>query len=144
MCQEQLNILENGPAYPFSDQDKLNELPEEPGVYTIWKGDRFLYVGMAKESLRKRLKSHASGHRGGDQFCIYVCDRLVLKNLTLEEICAVISGVLSLNKPTKKYIQQHLSYRFVEMEDKDSAHALELRILTDGLPGAGLPELNSS
>ena len=66
-----------GPLYRFADWP-VREVPESPGLYTIWEGDRFLYVGMAgrgigtKSLLRGRLNSHARGTRGGDQFCMYV------------------------------------------------------------------------
>jgi hypothetical protein len=73
------------PAYPFSEWPN----PEVPtfgaGVYTIWHHDgRFIYVGMSgrgmtadtahrnkPQGIYTRLKSHASGRRSGDQFCIY-------------------------------------------------------------------------
>ena len=65
------------------------------GVYTVWRGDQLIYVGMAGRALgpgadagrpaaakltglRRRLASHASGRRSGNQFCIYVFGRLVL------------------------------------------------------------------
>ena len=83
--------LQHGPLYRFADWPN----PEVPlvaaGVYTIWEGDWFLYVGMAgraltaediatlrargekRKGLAERLNSHASGRRSGDQFCVYVC-----------------------------------------------------------------------
>jgi hypothetical protein len=62
------------------------------GVYTIWHKDgRFIYAGMSgrgittetsrrntPQGIYTRLQSHASGRRSGDQFCVYVADRLVL------------------------------------------------------------------
>src|SRR5262245_50877131 len=70
------------------------------GVYTIWHADRrFIYVGMSGRNITSdskpgrsphglytRLKSHSGGRRSGDQFCVYVADRLVLGFLTPEEI----------------------------------------------------------
>ncbi len=63
------------------------------GVYTIWHEDgRFIYVGMSGRGITKdtatrntpfgiyiRLRSHASGRRSGDQFCVYVAGRLVCR-----------------------------------------------------------------
>jgi hypothetical protein len=72
-----------------------------PGVYTIWRGDQFVYVGMSGRGAQRedfvasshgtarqakglwtRLNSHASGRRSGDQFNVYVCDRLIVPVLT--------------------------------------------------------------
>ena len=36
------------------------------------------------KGLYSRLNSHALGWRSGDQFCVYVADRLVLPTLTPE------------------------------------------------------------
>jgi len=63
--------------------------------------------------LRDRLRSHASGRRSGDQFCIYVADRLVLSVLTSEERTAIGSGVRSFDALVRAYIHEHLAYRFV-------------------------------
>src|ERR1700737_2130425 len=83
--------LAAGPAYRFSEWPKPNKVPTfGAGVYTIWDHDgRFIYVGMSGRSMTAdtahrnkplgiytRLKSHASGRRSGDQFCVYVADRL--------------------------------------------------------------------
>jgi len=40
-------------------------------------------------TLYTRLRSHASGRRSGDQFCIYVADRFVLPTLSQEDIMAI-------------------------------------------------------
>jgi hypothetical protein len=92
--------LRDGPLYRFADWPS----PEVPngriGVYTVWRGDQLIYAGMGGRALgpsadtnrpastkltglRSRLASHASGRRSGDQFCIYVFDRLVLPTLSL-------------------------------------------------------------
>src|SRR5215471_5620178 len=42
--------------------------------------------------LYTRLHSHASGRRSGDQFCVYVADRLVLPSLSQEEIASIASA----------------------------------------------------
>ena len=80
-----LSRLTNGEIHRFADWP-IGPIPKTPGIYTIWLGDDLLYVGIAGRGgsgrnsmgLWGRLNSHASGRRSGDQFCIYVCDRLVL------------------------------------------------------------------
>jgi hypothetical protein len=44
------------------------------------------------QGIYTRLLSHASGRRSGDQFCVYVADRLVLPTLSPENIAAIASG----------------------------------------------------
>ena len=109
-------------------------------VYTVWdRSDRFIYVGMSGRGVRLDtpqrsgkgpygpLNSHASGRRSGDQFCIYVCDRLVLTHLhnRLNEVSA---GKLSLDTVTREYIRQQLGYRWVRCPDGDTALKLERAI----------------
>jgi len=98
-----LEALEVGPAHRFADWPNPAVPRASAGVYTIWDGDQFIYVGMAgrgmagtseeapdepkkAKGLWTRLNSHASGRRSGDQFCVYICDRFVLPALTPEEL----------------------------------------------------------
>lgn len=91
-------------------------------VYTVWRRDgAFLYVGMAGRSLTRspaskgpygRLESHASGMRSGDQFCIYVCDRLVLPRLG-NRLADIAEGAVSLDRETRSYIRDELGFRWL-------------------------------
>lgn len=137
--------------------------PEVPnwraGVYTVWHGDRLVYVSIAGRTmaagadqtdqaqgstqprgLRERLNSHASGRRSGDQFNIYVFDRLVLPTLSAEEVSLAAAGNLSLDGKTRAFIHDHLGYRFVVI-DHDKALALE-REIRQGAIGGIRPLLN--
>ena len=69
-----LDALARGPRLSFGDR-AIAEVPPEPGVYAVWEGPALLYVGMSG-TLPSRLRAHASGRRSGDQFCVYVADRL--------------------------------------------------------------------
>jgi hypothetical protein len=98
--------LSRGAAYSFRDWPNLAAPVFGAGVYTVWHGDgRFIYVGMSgrgitletarrntPQGIYTRLQSHASGRRSGDQFCVYVADRLVLPALTQDDIAAIASG----------------------------------------------------
>jgi hypothetical protein len=95
---------------------------------------------LRRRGLWTRLDSHASGRRSGDQFCIYVCDRLVIPTLAPEQIQAVGAGTLSLDAMTKQYIRGLLSYRFVATTDSTSAFRLE-RLVQGGELDAGSPIL---
>jgi hypothetical protein len=87
--------------------------------YTIWRGDEFVYIGIAGRNLnlavehkrirgeRDRLDSHRAGRRSGDQFAVYVCDRFVLPELTQDEIKRIAAGNLSLDAKTRVYKRAH-------------------------------------
>ena len=157
----QLNELESGTLYRFSDWP--NELVPRVaiGVYTVWDATRFMYVGMGGRTLDpnkvvkaqnsrtkprglyKRLRQHGSGRRGGDQFCIYVCDRCVLRELTGEQIELISENRLSLDRITKDYIHKHFQYRFAEVGSPETASTLENRIKRGAL-ASGEPFLNPS
>ena len=54
-----------------------------------------------------------AGQRSGDQFCVYVfcvyvCDRLVLPTLGIDDFQRVAQGELSLDRLTRDYIHQRL------------------------------------
>src|SRR6266436_8405612 len=97
--------LSRGSAYLFADWPNPLVPTFGAGVYTIWHNDgRFIYVGMSgrgitadtirrntPQGLYTRLRSHASGRRSGDQFCVYVADRLVLATLTQKDIADIAS-----------------------------------------------------
>lgn len=78
--------------------------------------------------LLSRLTSHASGQRSGNRFCIYVCDRLVLKGLTRAEIAEVAAGRLSLDKRTREMIRAKLGFRSVRLPDARTALDVEKAI----------------
>src|SRR3974390_1353912 len=109
------------------------------GVYTIWHKDgRFIYVGMSgrgittdtvrrnkPQGIYTRLQSHASGRRSGDQFCVYIADRLVLPALSQEDIVAIASGRHAMDAFVRRYIHENLCYRFVMLPDGAEAYAVE-------------------
>src|SRR3954452_18564181 len=112
------NDLSGGPAYLFADWPNTAVATFGAGVYTIWHADgRFIYVGMSgrgltAETVRRntpqgiytRLRSHASGRRSGDQFCVYVADRLVLPTLSEGYIRAIASGRHQMDAVVRRYI----------------------------------------
>jgi hypothetical protein len=54
------------------------------------------------------LASHASGRRSGDQFCIYVFDRLVLPTLGRQQIQNAARGQLPLDSLTRQLLPDHV------------------------------------
>ena len=91
--------------------------------------------------LRSRLESHWFGRRSGDQFCVYVADRLVLSTLSGEQITAISAGELKLDALVRMYVHAHLTYRFCELPDSKGAETLE-REVRRGTLRVGQPFLN--
>ena len=127
------------------------------GVYTIWRGAEFVYVGMAGQGnaakkeqaklkgkpwgLQARLNSHASGSRSDDQFCMYICDRFIIPTLSSAESHQVETEELSLDVPTRQFIRKELSFRFIETPDGEPAYNIA-RMAQQGTLRAGKPLLN--
>lgn len=146
--------LEKGPLYCFSDWP-TGDIPEiAVGVYTIWQGAKFVYVGMAglgnaaqakkkgeSWGLYNRLKSHSSGRRSGNQFCLYICDRMIIPTLSPTELHQVGTGKLELDKRTREFIRAKLAFRFMVTPDDKMARLIESEIRQGALP-AGKPILN--
>jgi hypothetical protein len=127
MISDQLSELGRGKAYSFARWPNSSVPTFGAGVYTIWHNDgRFIYVGMsgrgiAVDTVRRnaplglytRLQSHASGRRSGDQFCVYVADRLVLPDLSRQDIIAIALGRHHMDAFVRQYIHENLLYRFI-------------------------------
>jgi hypothetical protein len=141
-----LDALAKASLRSFGDWEKhKSDVPTRAwGVYTVWAAhDRLMYVGMGGTTrssdegagLISRLSSHASGQRSGNRFCIYVCDRLVLKSLRPDEIDEVATGRLSLDGRTRDVIRGHLGFRLVSVPDARTA--LDLENGSRAAPSAG-------
>ena len=85
-----IDQLEHGPLHRFAEYATLaTVIPGSgAGVYTIWDdAGGLVYAGVAGRNpsgagFASRLRSHASGRRSGDQFCVYVADHYVLPELS--------------------------------------------------------------
>lgn len=80
-----------------------------------------------KFGLVTRLASHASGRLSGDQFCVYVANRLVIPSLKPEQLAKFATGELNLDSLTKAYINERLEYQFAFVQSSAKAYALEKR-----------------
>src|SRR5215831_2308544 len=142
LLDQHVTELSHGAASSFANWPNPAVPTFGAGVYTIWHNDgRFIYVGMSGrgitvETIRRntpqglytRLQSHASGRRSGDQFCVYVADRLVLPALSQDDIIAIASGRNQMDAFVRQYIHENLSYRFVMLPDGAAAYTLETMI----------------
>jgi hypothetical protein len=108
------------------------------GVYVIWNDDELFYCGMSgrgieaavasgkkKYGLVTRLASHASGRLSGDQFCVYVANRLVIPCIQPEDLPKFATGEIRLDYLTKQYIHDHLDYQYVVVESSEEAYRVE-------------------
>jgi len=154
-----MNELVTGPVFRFAEWPNAQVPRRAAGVYTVWRQDEFIYVGMSgrganaedfvadhghegeAKGLWTRLGSHASGRRSGDQFNVYICDRFVVPVLTPAQQRDIGEGKLLLDQLTKDFVRRQLSYRFVVHPSGAEALAVE-RDLRAGRASAGRPFLN--
>ncbi len=150
-----LTALEQGQFLSFKTADLASIKDHTAGVYTVWRGEDFVYVGiggtkvtgpaLAGEQtyagLAGRLRSHGTGYRSGDKFCIYVVDRFVLPTLTQPQIREISEGLLSFDSLIRKYIQANLGFRHLVTETGSEARAIETAV-KHGALRAGRPQLN--
>ena len=134
--------LNHQPVHRFADWPNKEVPKGKPGVCLIYQGNDLKYVGMAIANLYGRLNQHARGKRSGDQFCVYVSDRLVMKNLTDEQLDGISEGTYSLDYQIRDFIRTELSYRYLVVADDPTARALE-RYGLEIAKGQGTDLLNS-
>jgi hypothetical protein len=136
LVDEELRELVNGPLHRFAWFATLSDIIPRTGagVYTIWNdaGD-LVYVGIAGRNptgtgLASRLRSHASGRRSGDQFCVYVADHYVMPEITREQIEAIRDGELSMDALIRDHIHMSFGFRFAIAENYATAMSVENRV----------------
>ena len=144
----------------FSSRHRFSDWPNPTvpaiaaGVYAVWENDTLVYCGMSGRAFEKsvasskgklglvtRLASHASGRLSGDQFCVYVANRLVVPSLKAEQLARFSTGELTLDALTKAYINARLEYQFAVVSSSGKAYALE-RSCRDGSVFGAKPFLN--
>jgi hypothetical protein len=131
--QSALAQLKDGQLHRFSDYATLGDVVPRggAGVYTIWDdAGSLVYVGIAGRNpdgkgLDGRLRSHASGRRSGDQFCVYVADHYVMPNLTREQIDAIRDSRLYMDGLVHDYVHQQFAFRLSAVANYAEALAIE-------------------
>lgn len=126
------------PRHRFSDWPNPRVPALAAGVYVVWDGDHLIYCGMSGREFEKalaskriryglttRLASHATGRLSGNQFCVYVANRLVIPALQPEQLSQFAAGDLTLDTLTRKYINTRLEYQFALVHSSAEAYALE-------------------
>lgn len=149
--------LTSGKPYAFSEWPN-EDLPDVAiGMYTIWKENMFAYVGISGTSLvaedfamkakkvrglKQRLNYHRGGGLGGDKFCVYVFERFLSKELTLDDLDKMSKKELTLGKLNRDFIRSNLSYRFTILDSSQKAREYEDIIKKGGIESIGKPYLN--
>jgi len=128
----------------FSERYRFADWPNQAiplvaaGTYAIWDKDLLVYCGMSGRRIEKaieegkkkyglitRLNSHASGRLSGDQFCVYVANRLVIPTLSKDDLPKFRDGELRLDTLTKKYIRDRLDYQYLVTDSSRAAYETE-------------------
>ena len=131
----------------FSDWPNTDIPAVAAGVYAVWESETLVYCGMSGRELEKasdksryglfnRLKSHASGRLSGDQFCVYVANRLVIPTLRAEQLAEFATGAINLDRLTKEYIHAEFEYQYALVASSSEAFALEKRCREGAVFGA--------
>ena len=96
--------------------------PHQVGSTQPWLDghERCLYVGQGS-SLRRRIRSHFSGERGSDQFCLYVYDRYVHSTRGADLTTAEV------NRLTAHWIRTSVRFRWAAVPDPE-LRALETQL----------------
>ncbi len=147
--------LTTGTLYSFSETPDQDIPKVAIGMYTIWNGDQFAYVGISgkgvKEEhykkdkikgLKQRLRAHYSGGIGGDKFCVYVFERYVSKEITSSDLEKMAKKELFLRELNRNFIRANLTYRFTILDSKEHLHEYEKFIKQGGIKSVGKPFLN--
>jgi hypothetical protein len=156
--------VEFSKRHRFADWPNSDVPRVAAGVYLIWDGDELIYCGMSgrgldrivkaagegksveaaserRRGLTTRLRMHHDGRLSGDQFCVYVANRLVIPSLKPSDLPRFHTGELTLDQLTKEYIHRRLEYQFAVVETEAAAYELE-RACCNGVELGVKPLLN--
>ena len=92
-----------------------------------------------KKGLIARLESHAKRRSSGDQFNVYVTNRLVIPSLNHNQLTQFADGCRTLDLLTRHH--QHLKYQYLVLDKSAEAFALE-RLSQEGKLFGQKPLLN--
>lgn len=88
-----------------------------------------------KQGLITRLHSHASGRLSGDQFCVYVANRLVIPSLKQNDLPKFADGEFKLDSFTKTFIHNNFEYQYCLLDSSSEAYEMESKARSGELFG---------
>jgi len=102
------------------------------GVYALWEGKELLYIGYTRKNLKapsasfSGIKNRLHSHRlGGGSFGLLLLMVKIARNFKKKEWDRIASGEASMHKAVQQYVQDRVSYTFVETETAKDAKQLE-------------------
>jgi len=117
---------ESRPLLAFSSES-IKEIPEFGSIlYTVFLDrSEFIYVGIGglagsdvkTRDPRSRIRQHIQGRRSGDQFCIYIQDFYVIRDLIRSDYTPRKGH---LDELVRNFIQSRLTFRFIVFQTDDS------------------------
>jgi len=141
-------MAEFSPRFRFADWPNQKVPNVSAGVYAVWHIDQLIYCGMSGRELEKaieskkkryglvtRLESHARGRLSGNQFCVYVANRIVIPILKPDQLIHFESGKITLDLLTREHIQKHYEYQYAVVESSRAAFDLEMECRNGSLFG---------
>lgn len=102
------------------------------GVYALWEGKELLYIGYTRKNLKapsasfSGIKNRLHSHRyGGGSFGQALFMVKVGRTFKKRDWDRIASGQVSMHKDVQEYVQNRVSYTFVETKTAKDAKKLE-------------------
>jgi hypothetical protein len=124
--------------FRFADWPNRNIPVVAAGVYVIWNEETLVYCGMSgrgieqavessrpKYGLVTRLATHASGRLSGDQFSVYLANRIIIPSLQTKDLGKFESGELRLDSLVRTFVRDRLEYQYAIVDSTADAFQLE-------------------
>lgn len=128
--------------------------PTTPGIYCLWHGSSFLYVGIARVDPSETTNVQAAGVAGRlnnyrrcrltSDFAIACAFRFIVPQLTADQCQALSDGSFSVRDVqalVRNWVSENVGFTAVAV-DASTAVAAEKVIRTTGLLEAGRPAFN--
>lgn len=68
------------------------------------------------------------GRLSGNQFCVYVANRLVIPTLTTDDLSKFGTGEYKLDYMTKSYIHDNFEYQYLIVDSSAEAYNIENKV----------------
>ncbi|MBG1231250.1 GIY-YIG nuclease family protein [Aestuariivirga litoralis] len=126
-ARQHLAALKKGAAVSF--ERARNELPNSPGVYVFFQGDRPIYVGRARD-LRKRIRQHVNGTASGSTFAFLLARNTTGRKVTYTTVGSrtdLLRNDLEFKKAFDESIQKilQMTIKFHVIEDDNLQYFFE-------------------
>lgn len=131
-------------------------LPKRPGIYTLWRGETLLYVGISTVDPCDTRNPQAAGVPGRlntyrraritSDFALGCALRYVIPTFTSGQIAELAAGAIGqreLQPIVQRWVWDNVTFAVVITDSRQAAEA-ERVARRDGLPGIEPPALNPS